>query len=160
LFPFFLRAGNKIALEEIKRSFKDSIQVVRNIIIDQNYVYGGGSTEISCSLYIKEQAKNLNNLKQYGMISFSKALEYIPTILAENNGLEPIKALNEAKDKQKKEEKHLFGIGEGKESTYNMNKEGVFETLIGKSQQIQLSTQLAKIILKTDDVIKKKEIDI
>jgi len=30
---------------------------------------------------------------------------------------------------------------------------GVFETLIGKQEQIQLATQVVKMILKIDDVI-------
>ena len=34
-----------------------------------------------------------------------------------------------------------------------MKKQRVFETLIGKQQQLMLATQLVKMILKIDDVI-------
>ena len=34
-----------------------------------------------------------------------------------------------------------------------MKTQGVFETLIGKQQQILLATQVVKLILKIDDVI-------
>ena len=34
-----------------------------------------------------------------------------------------------------------------------MKQQKVFETLIGKQQQVQLATQVVKMILKIDDVI-------
>ena len=34
-----------------------------------------------------------------------------------------------------------------------MKKQGVFETLIGKKQQLVLATQVCRMILKIDDVI-------
>ena len=34
-----------------------------------------------------------------------------------------------------------------------MKRQKVFETLIGKQQQVQLATQVVKMILKIDDVI-------
>jgi T-complex protein 1 subunit epsilon len=34
-----------------------------------------------------------------------------------------------------------------------MRELGVFETLIGKQEQLQLATQMVKLILKIDDVI-------
>lgn len=37
--------------------------------------------------------------------------------------------------------------------TYDMREQNVFETLIGKQQQILLATQVVKMILKIDDVI-------
>jgi len=37
--------------------------------------------------------------------------------------------------------------------TTDMKGQNVFETLIGKKQQLQLATQLVKMILKIDDVI-------
>ena len=34
-----------------------------------------------------------------------------------------------------------------------MREQGVFETLIGKQEQLMLATQLVKMILKIDDII-------
>lgn len=41
--------------------------------------------------------------------------------------------------------------------TTDMREQNVFETLIGKQQQILLSTQVVKMILKIDDVISPTE---
>lgn len=41
--------------------------------------------------------------------------------------------------------------------TSDMKEQAVFESLIGKQQQIQLATQVVKMILKIDDVISPNE---
>lgn len=41
--------------------------------------------------------------------------------------------------------------------TNDMREQNVFETLIGKQQQILLATQVVKMILKIDDVISPSE---
>jgi T-complex protein 1 subunit epsilon len=79
--------------------------------------------------------------------------------LAENSGLDPIKELAAAKSRQTKEKNPLIGLGlteeAGEDGTHaaNMKDLGVFETLVGKQEQISLATQVVKMILKIDDVI-------
>ena len=41
--------------------------------------------------------------------------------------------------------------------TNDMRKQNVFETLIGKQQQVLLATQVVKMILKIDDVISSSD---
>merc|ERR1712166_1604834 len=45
-----VRGGNKMIVDEAKRSLHDAMCVVRNLIRDNRVVYGGGSAEVSCSL--------------------------------------------------------------------------------------------------------------
>lgn len=45
------------------------------------------------------------------------------------------------------------GIDCNDNGTNDMREQNVFETLIGKQQQILLATQVVKMILKIDDVI-------
>merc|ERR1719421_1417213 len=47
-----VRGGNKMIVEEAKRSLHDAMCVVRNLVKDNRIVYGGGSAEISCSLAV------------------------------------------------------------------------------------------------------------
>ena len=47
---------------------------------------------------------------------------------------------------------HL-GIDCNNTGTNDMKEQNVFETLIGKQQQLLLATQVVKMILKIDDVI-------
>jgi len=50
-----------------------------------------------------------------------------------------------------------LGIDCNDVGTSNMQEQNVFETLIGKQQQIMLATQVVKMILKIDDVITPSE---
>ncbi|CAL9166324.1 unnamed protein product [Musa hybrid cultivar] len=90
---------------------------------------------------------------QYAIRSFAEALDSIPLALAENSGLPPIDTLTAVKSQQIKENNPYCGIDCNDVGTTNMQEQNVFETLIGKQQQILLATQVVKMILKIDDVI-------
>ena len=51
----------------------------------------------------------------------------------------------------------FYGIDCNDVGTNDMREQNVFETLIGKQQQILLATQVVKMILKIDDVISNSE---
>ena len=57
------------------------------------------------------------------------------------------------KAQQLKEKNPFLGVDCKETGTNDMKSQGVFETLIGKQQQILLATQVVKLILKIDDVI-------
>merc|ERR1719187_2549773 len=86
----FIRGGNKMIIEEAKRSIHDAICVIRNLVRDNRIVYGGGAAEIACSIAVSKAADKVSTLEQYAIRSFSDALESIPLALAENSGLAPI----------------------------------------------------------------------
>jgi T-complex protein 1 subunit epsilon len=52
----FVRGGNKMIIDEAKRSLHDAICAVRNLVRDNRVVYGGGAAEISCSLAVSKVA--------------------------------------------------------------------------------------------------------
>ena len=154
-----VRGGSKMLVEEARRSLHDAMCVVRNLIRDNRVVYGGGSAEIACSLAVSQYAETVTGVDQYAIRAFSDALEDIPLALAENSGLSPIEEVAAAKARQVKENCPNIGLGsdmQGNEDGFhstNMKDHGVFETLIGKQQQLQLAAQVVKMILKIDDVI-------
>jgi T-complex protein 1 subunit epsilon len=153
----FVRGGNKMIVDEAKRSLHDAMCVTRNLIRDNRIVYGGGSSEIACAIRISKEADRVAGIEQYAMRSFSDALESIPIALAENSGLAPIETLSEVKAKQIKSNNPHLGVDCLGKGTNDMRKQRVFETLIGKQQQLLLATQLVKMILKIDDVIQPND---
>ena len=170
-----VRGGNKMIVEEAKRSLHDAMCVVRNLVRDRRVVYGGGSAEISCSIAVRKHADTVVGVDQYAIRAFADALDDIPMALAENAGLSPIEEVAAIKSRQVKEECPTIGLGlmsvdpgelptandgitatkdnNGKYHSTDMKDTGVFETLIGKQQQLQLAAQVVKMILKIDDVI-------
>merc|ERR1719376_1278378 len=148
----FIRGGNKMIIEEAKRSLHDAICVVRNLVRDNRIVYGGGAAEMTCSLHVAKEADKISTLEQYAMRSFADALDNVPMALAENSGLNPIVALSDVKSQQVKENNPRLGIDCLKKGTNDMKAQNVIETLLAKKQQISLATQLVRMILKIDDI--------
>lgn len=73
--------------------------------------------------------------------------------LAENSGLNSLKALTSAKGEQADQNLPYFGVDCMQAGSSNMKDQKVFETLLSKKGQLQLATQVVKMILKIDDVI-------
>ncbi|KAJ9563882.1 hypothetical protein OSB04_009042 [Centaurea solstitialis] len=149
----FIRGGNKMMIEETKRSIHDALCVARNLIRNNSIVYGGGAAEISCSIAVEAAADKYPGVEQYAIRAFADALDSVPMALAENSGLQPIETLSAVKAQQIKENNPCCGIDCNDAGTNDMREQNVFETLIGKQQQILLATQVVKMILKIDDVI-------
>lgn len=148
-----VRGGNKMIVDEAKRSLHDAMCVVRNLIRDNRVVYGGGSAEVSCSIAVSEEADKVTDSEQYAIRAFADALEDIPMALAENCGLSPIDKLAEVRSRQIAEKNPRLGVDCMQKGANDMKNCGIFETLKGKQQQLLLATQVCRMILKIDDVI-------
>jgi T-complex protein 1 subunit epsilon len=148
----FVRGGNKMILEEIKRSIHDALCIVRNLVRDSRIVYGGGAAETSCNLAVMDAANKVSGIDQYAMRGFADALDVIPLALAENSGLSGIDALASIKQRQATEKNPRLGVDCKLAGTNDMKEQKVIETLHGKKQQLMLATQVVKMILKIDDV--------
>ncbi|KPM36641.1 T-complex protein 1 subunit epsilon [Neonectria ditissima] len=152
----FVRGSNKMIIDEAKRSLHDALCVVRNLVRDNRVVYGGGAAEIACSLAVEDAAVQTPGLEQYAMRAFSEALDTIPMTLAENSGLNPIATLAEVKSQQVKanrEDRGRLGVDCMGRGSNDMKDAFVIDPLIGKKQQLQLATQLCRMILKINNVI-------
>merc|ERR1711865_602420 len=154
----FVRGGNRMIIDEAKRSLHDAICVVRNLVRSNKIVYGGGAAELTCSLKGFDASDKTGTIEQYAMRAFSEALEMTPCALAENSGLNPIAEVSAVKAMQAKTGKPYLGIDAMSRNTNDMKEQKVFETLIGKQQQINLATQVVRMILKIDDVIAPGEV--
>ena len=65
----------------------------------------------------------------------------------------------QVKARQLAEKNPYLGIDCNDVGTNDMREQHVFETLIGKKQQLFLATQVCKMILKIDDVISPSQYD-
>lgn len=148
----FVRGGNKMIIDEAKRSLHDALCVIRNLVRDDRIVYGGGSAETACAIEVAKEADKIEGLEQYAFRAFADALEAIPMALAENSGLGPIDAITDLKAKQIEQGKPYLGIDALFTGTNDMRQQKVVETLVSKKEQISLATQVVRMILKIDDV--------
>ena len=127
------------------------------MIKDNNVVGGGGATELACSIEVAKEADKIDSIEQYAVRGFADALEEIPLTLAENSGYNPIDYLAMIKKMQIEESNPFIGVDAVNLGTNNMYEQGIFESVNSKKQQLQLATQVVKMILKIDDVIAPQE---
>ncbi|KAH7911517.1 chaperonin Cpn60/TCP-1 family [Hygrophoropsis aurantiaca] len=149
----FVRGSNKMIVDEAKRALHDAICAVRNLVVDNRVVYGGGAADISCAIAVAKAADEIPTIEQYAMRSFAAALDAVPLALAENSGLSPIETLAEVKSRQVTEGNSRLGIDCSGRGENDMKKQFVYDPLISKRQQYLLATQLVRAVLKIDDVI-------
>lgn len=152
-----VRGGNRMIVDEAIRSLHDAMCVTRNIIRDNRVVYGGGAAEIHSAIAVMAAAENVASVEQYAMRAFSDALDAIPIALAENSGLSPIDTLAEVKAAHLSQGNPRLGIDCLQRGTNDMRDQNVFETLLAKTQQLRLATQVVRMILKIDDVIQPNQ---
>ncbi|KDQ57120.1 hypothetical protein JAAARDRAFT_58601 [Jaapia argillacea MUCL 33604] len=155
----FVRGSNKMIVDEAKRALHDAICCVRNLVVDNRVVYGGGAADISCSIAVAKAADQISTVEQYAMRSFASALDSVPLALAENSGLSPIETLASVKSRQVTEGNPCLGIDCLQKGENDMKKQFVYDPLISKRQQYLLATQLVRAVLKIDDVIVSGESD-
>lgn len=148
-----VRGGSKMIVQEAKRSLHDALCVVSTLIRCNRIVWGGGASEIACSLAVNNYANTIDSTEQYAVRAFADALEQIPMALAENSGLNSLKSLSNSKSEQVETKEPFYGIDCLSKGRTNMKEQKVFETLLSKKGQLQLATQVVKMILKIDDVI-------
>jgi T-complex protein 1 subunit epsilon len=154
-----IRGGSMTICDEAKRCLHDAVCVVRNMIKNSNVVGGGGATELACSIAVQKEADKIEGVEQYAVRAFADALEEIPLALSENSGYSPIEYVSKIKKEQISEENPFIGVDALGKGTTNMYEQGVFESAQSKRNQLELATQVVKMILKIDDVISPAEYD-
>lgn len=148
-----VRGGSKTICDEANRALHDALCVVRNMIKNNNVVPGGGASEMAASIEVSNEADKIRGVEQYAVRAFADALEEIPMTLAENSGFDPINYTANMKQQQIVEKDPFIGVDGLKQGINNMMEAGIYESVMSKRQQIQLATQVVKMILKIDDVI-------
>lgn len=152
-----IRGGSRTICDEARRCLHDAICVVRNMVRDNMVVAGGGATELACSIAVSEEADKIKGVEQYAVRAFADALEEIPLTLAENSGYNPIEYVSQVREEQIREGSAFYGVDANAQGTRNMYEQGIFESAASKRHQLELATQVVKMILKIDDVIAPQE---
>ncbi len=146
-----IRGGSKQVTDEVERAIDDAISVIRDVVKHRRVVYGGGAIEAELAKRIREYAKTVSGKEQVAIEMFADALEAIPSILADNAGINPIDAITELRSAHA-QGKTRAGISiEGKIA--DMKELGVVEPMIVKRNAIRSASEAAMMILRIDDIL-------
>ncbi len=152
-----IRGGTDHVVDEVERAVEDALGDVSATLKNSKVVAGGGAIEIELARELKNFAKSLAGRERLAVEEFASAMEFIPTTLAENAGLDPIDILTELRAIHDSGEKNIgLNLFSGKMED-NLSK-GIIEPLKVKTQAIASAAEVAIMILRIDDVVAAKKI--
>lgn len=147
-----VRGANALILDEAERSLHDALCVVRCLVKKKALIAGGGAPEIEIAAQLNKQSRELTGTEAICWKAFADALEVIPTTLAENAGLNPIKVVTDLRHRHEKGEVNAgVSIKSGGVNT-NIAKENVLQPLLVSTSAIELASETVKMILRIDDI--------
>ena len=147
-----VRGGNERVVDEVDRSLRDALSVVRDALLKPAIVAGGGAPEAEVAKEIRKWAAKLSGREQLAAMAFADAIEVIPLTLAENAGLDTIDIDVNLKAAHNRGEV-WYGVDVFKGDLADMMEQNVIEPLLVKEQLIKAATEVASMILRIDDVI-------
>jgi len=147
-----IQGGTEHVVDEIERAVQDGMGDIASSLKSCLVVPGGGAVEIEVARKLRQFAQSMGGREQLAIQEFASSLEFIPSTLAENAGLDPIEVLTELKSKHDSGEKN-FGLNLFTNRIEDMIAAKIIEPLKIKSQAIASSSEVAIMLLRIDDVI-------
>ncbi len=147
-----IHGGSEHVIDEIKRAIKDGLGDVACTLQSGLIVSGGGAIEIELAKRLREFSQGLSGREQLAVEEFASALEFIPSSLAENAGLDPIDIITELKSRHDSGEKNA-GLNLFTNKIENVLEARIIEPLKTKSQALNSASEVSIMILRIDDII-------
>ncbi|KAM0545627.1 hypothetical protein ACHAPJ_011242 [Fusarium lateritium] len=150
-----LRGATEQLLDEAERSLHDALAVLSQTVVEPRTTLGGGCAEMLMAKAVEGAATRVEGKRQLAVSSFAIALRQLPTILADNAGLD-------SGDLVARLRKALYdGL-----TTYgldlatpgggitDMRELGVIESYKLKKAVVSSASEAAELLLRVDDIIR------
>jgi thermosome len=149
-----IRGGTDVLADEAERSVHDGLCVVKDVVVENAVVVGGGAIEMEIAMGLRSFADSLSGREQLAVRAFADAVEVIPKTLAENAGIDQIDVLMKLRSEHGSGKTNI-GVSVLKEGQHvaDMLAEAVVEPALVKKQAIKSAAECACLILRIDDVI-------
>ena len=147
-----IHGGTDHVINETERAIKDGLGDVISSLKSGLIVPGGGAVEIELAKRLREFGQSLRGREQLAIEEFASALEFIPSTLAENAGIDPIDIITELRSRHDAGGTNV-GINLFTNKIENTLEAKIIEPYKIKSQAISSASEVAIMILRIDDVI-------
>ncbi len=154
-----IRGGLERLVDEGERAMRDALSAVADAIRVGKIVPGGGAVEIELAKHLRDYATKLGGKEQLAVEAFAKALETLPSTLAENAGLDSIETMMKLRSAHSNEDGITKGISIPDGEIVDMMEKGVIEPSAVKQNAIKAATEAATLILRIDDVIAASKLE-
>ncbi|KIX97680.1 T-complex protein 1 subunit beta [Fonsecaea multimorphosa CBS 102226] len=150
-----LRGATEQLLDEAERSLHDALAVLSQTIKEPRVVLGGGCSEMVMAKAVDSLAQKIPGKKRLAVDSFSTALRQLPTILADNAGLDSSALVSELRSEvyrgMTSSGLDLLTPGGG---IADMRELGVIESYKLKKAVVGSASEAAELLLRVDDIIR------
>ncbi|XP_076902999.1 T-complex protein 1 subunit beta-like [Bidens hawaiensis] len=147
-----LRGASFHVLDEAERSLHDVLCVLSQTVNDSRVLLGGGWPEMVMTKVVDELARKTPGKKSHAIEAFSRALIAIPTIIADNAGLDSTELVAQLRAEHHKENSNA-GIDVITGSVGDMSVLGISEAFKVKQAVLLSATEAAEMILRVDEII-------
>lgn len=147
-----LRGASTHVLDEADRSLHDALAVLSQTVVDSRVVWGGGWPEVMMAKHVDELARKTPGKKSLAMEAFSVALRAIPTIIADNAGLDSADLVTQLRAAHA-EEGSTAGVDVLTGAVGDMESRGIYEAFKVKQAVLLSATEAAEMILRVDEII-------
>ncbi|GMP81803.1 hypothetical protein CsSME_00036390 [Camellia sinensis var. sinensis] len=147
-----LRGASNHVLDEAERSLHDALCVLSQTVNDSRVLLGGGWPEMVMAKAVDELAWKTPGKKSHAIEAFSRALLAIPTIIADNAGLDSADLVARLRAEHHKEGS-TAGIDVISGSVGDMAELGISEAFKVKNAVLLSATEAAEMILRVDEII-------
>jgi len=150
-----LRGATEQLLDEAERSLHDALAVLSQTVREPRVTLGGGCAEMVMAKAVEQTAQNTTGKKQMAVDSFAQALKQLPTILADNAGLDSsdlVTRLRQAiNNGMTSSGLDLLTPGGG---IADMRELGVVESYKLKRAVVSSASEAAELLLRVDNIIR------
>ncbi|MHA1368864.1 MAG: thermosome subunit beta [Promethearchaeota archaeon] len=149
-----IRGGTDLVVDEADRALHDALCVVKDVVIENAVVTGGGSIELEIAMGLRKYSETLSGRDKLAVKAFADAMEVIPKTLAENAGLDQLDILMKLTNAHSNGQVYVGVNCDGEnEGISDMKEAGIIEPALVKKQAIKSASECATLILRIDDVI-------
>ncbi|XP_073411609.1 T-complex protein 1 subunit beta [Dendrobates tinctorius] len=148
-----LRGATQQILDEAERSLHDALCVLSQTVKDTRTVFGGGCSEMLMAHAVADLANRTPGKESVAMESFAKALQMLPTIIADNAGYDSADLVSQLRAAHS-EGKKTYGLDMRNGIIGDMEQVGITESFQVKRQVLLSAAEAAEVILRVDNIIK------
>lgn len=148
-----LRGATQQLLDEAERSLHDALCVLQQTVRDQRVVPGGGAAEMLMAKAVEDAARSTPGKRSLAVEAFARALRQLPTILADNAGLDSAELVTALRAAHHRGETTAgLDLREGRVA--DMHALGVTEPLRVKLAVLNSASEAAEMLLRVDEILK------
>lgn len=148
-----IRGATEQIVDEAERSLHDALCVLAATVKETRVVFGGGCSEMVMAVAVSTEATKTAGKEAVAMEAFARALQQLPTTIADNGGYDSAQLLSELRAAHASG-KNTMGLDMDKGQVGDVRQHGITESFVVKRQVLISAAEAAEMILRVDNIIK------